>query len=128
MPTAQPRITSNLTQTTPTYTSGVEVLSGATLQVSLSDPAQVVHLQGLIIVTGAAGTTSCIPRIRRTGLTGTQVGGAPTISMTASATCVIVNMADDNPGDVASLVYVLTGLCAGANGTGVLAYLQAIVE
>jgi hypothetical protein len=127
MPPPAARPVSNLSTAATAYTLATEVLSGAAINPSLADPAQVVRLIGIIVATTGVGATTFTPRIRRGGLAGTLVGAAAAVTTPASSTVVLIVAGDDAPGDVASVNYVLTGTAAGVAATGVFAYLFAIV-
>jgi hypothetical protein len=73
------------------------------------------------ITTGTA-TTSIVPRIRRGGAAGAVVGDATPLSIVGAvgATAEYGNMATDQPGEVASMLYVLTIVQTAATGAGTL--------
>ena len=86
--------------------------------ISTDGGGQTVRLFGFVNLLTAAGATTCTLRWRRTGLTGTLVGEANTITVAATTSYTFEQNAEDTPGEVASLPYVLTCTVAGGNGTG----------
>lgn len=89
--------------------------------------AQVVRLLGYMVVTTGVGATTVTLRWRRTGLTGTLVGEANAITSAASTVFSWPHEAEDTPGEVASLAYVLTATAAGVAGTANFAYAVALI-
>lgn len=104
----------------------------ASLQVS--DDAEGIVLRGMIVATGAAGTTSLAIKCRRgTGTGGTQVGNTYTVTTAASAT-VAIPFAFFDPATApytspaqASPLYTITVTAAGAAATAVDGQLEMLV-
>lgn len=106
-------------------TLATEVVACTLSGISPADANAAVRLHGSAhILTGGAATT-ITPRIRRTSLTGALVGEADAINVVAANIVIVTVDVDDVPGDVASMVYVLTITCAGAAGTINNSYLSA---
>lgn len=79
--------------------------------------AEGVLIQASVNLTLSAGTTAVVLRIRRASLTGTLVGVAQTVTVTASTTVQLsideLDAINVQPG----AVYVLTATCTGASST-----------
>lgn len=99
--------------------------------VTTRNAGQTVRLKGWVFLTTGTTTTAVIAQIRRTSLTGTQVGDhtGATILGSAGSTNIYLVEAFDTPGDVASMSYVLTvtNTGGGTGGTTVYAVLDADV-
>lgn len=82
----------------------------AQLQVTATTPDTVVELRGWAKLTTGTSTTSIVPRLRRVGVAGTVVGDATPITIVGAvgSTGEYSIEATDQPGEVASLLYVLT--------------------
>lgn len=65
----------------------------------------------IVVGTGGTGVTY---RVRRTGLTGAQVGDAFSVAAAAGAVAPLGRYWIDTPGDIASQVYVLTATQNGS--------------
>lgn len=97
------------------------------------DPIGIV-IRGVLLATGAAGTTSLAIRCRRgTGIAGTQVGNTWTVTTAASAT-VAIPFAFLDPATAPYLspalpspLYTITVNAAGANATAVDGQLEVFV-
>jgi len=89
---------------------------------------QVVALYSSIQVTTIAAATTLILRWRRSSLTGTLVGESNAITTAASTTFTFSYAADDAPGEVASLPYVLTATQAGSASTAIQGEALALVS
>ena len=118
-----------------TYVSSDTALTAATEAVVATIPgvntegaSQTVRLIGHLKLTTAAGATGTTLRWRRGSLTGTQVGEANSITTAASTTFSLDHCVDDQPGEVASQVYVLTATVAGGNGTCIEAEAFALIS
>lgn len=99
--------------------------------ISTQSADAIVRLTGQALVTLGTATTALVVRIRQGSLTGTVVGESeqPTAGVSAGNPFnVDINM-NDTPGEVASLVYVLTiaQIAATGNGTCIDAALSANV-
>lgn len=125
MPTAIQRVYTVVNAGDVTLTLATEIVVATLVGVTLADPTLNILLEGVAQVTTGVGATTVTPRIRRTSLTGTLVGEANAITTAASSTIQIAHTEEDAPGDVASLVYVLTLTAAGAAGTSLHASLKA---
>lgn len=103
----------------------VATLSG----ISTQTPDAPVNLRGWLGIGTGASVTAVVLRIRRTGLTGTLVGEAVTLSAAAATNYSLDIECQDFPGEIAGGVYVLTVSQTGAtgNGTAFDAALEAVV-
>lgn len=87
-----------------------------------------VRVECITSITAGTGTTAITVRLRRgTGITGTLVGNANAITVTAGNTVDIIQAGEDTPGEAASLQYVCTAqqTAASANGTALQTELLA---
>ncbi len=84
------------------------------------------RLLALLKFTAGTGQTSVTLRWRRNSLTGTVVGVAQAVNVTAANTSDNVHAAEDAPGDVANQVYVLTATQAGGAGNGSAVLVEAL--
>lgn len=102
----------------------------AQLQITTVSADQVVELMGWAKITTNTSTTSIVPRIRRAVIAGTVVGDATplTIIGAVGSTGEYGIEATDQPGDVASLLYLLTIVqtAAAAAGTCLAVKLRAV--
>lgn len=82
----------------------------AQLQITNVTADAVVDLRGWCKITTGTSTTSIVPRLRRAGVAGTVVGDATALTIIGAvgSTGEYGVEATDQPGDVASLLYVLT--------------------
>lgn len=108
-------------------TAATEAVVATIPGISTDGPAQTIRLIGFIQMTGQAGTTTLTLRFRRSSLTGTLVGEANAITAAGAVTGAFPHETEDNPGDVASLSYVLTATVAGGNGTAIMGYALALI-
>lgn len=94
----------------------------AQVQVSTVGADQVVILDGWAKIATGTSTTFITPRFRRGGVAGTVVGDATTISIIGAvgSTGEYGHRATDQPGEVASLLYVLTIVQSAAAAAGTL--------
>lgn len=103
----------------------------AQLQITDASADTIVELRGWAKILTGASTTSIVPRLRRVGVAGTVVGEASglTIIGAVGSTGEYGIEATDQPGEVASLLYVLTIVQTAATGAGTLlaTKLRAIV-
>lgn len=110
-----------------TVPSQTETVIATSAPVSTQNNAQRVALAMLAIAhPNNVDVTSLVFKVRRTSLTGTQVGATVTANVPADAGGAAVNpyVLDvlDTPGDVSGLVYVVTvATGAGAGTLGILA-------
>lgn len=122
-----------VTNTTATVLPAAETVV-ATLQIpSTSIGYSIVNLDGQLTLTTAGSTTGVTLRIRRTSLTGALVGVAAVDGIFAAAAGgeETHNISvQDQPGDTAGQVYVLTAQSVGAvgNGAAVQACLSAVLS
>lgn len=88
----------------------------------------IIRLDGLAQVSGGTNTTFATLRIRRASLTGTLIGEADAATLTGAAQGTFGIMAEDTPGEVAGVSYVLTVqlTAASANGSVPYAYLRSL--
>lgn len=125
-PTGQRTFSIYVTTDVP-LTSGVEAVVATLGGITTWSPDNVVRLTGWVSLTTAAGATGTTLRFRRQSLTGTQVGESQLVSTAAATTFELVIDAEDTPGDVAGLPYVLTALVAGGNGTAITSEVTAVI-
>jgi hypothetical protein len=111
-----------------TLTAATEVVVLTIPGINTENISQTVRLLSSIQVTTIAGATTLTLRWRRASLTGTLVGEANAITSVASSTNTYTHAVDDNPGEVASLPYVLTATQAGSNSTAIQGEAIAIVS
>lgn len=95
-----------------------------------TSPGEVIRLVALADITSGTGTTAITVRFHR-GLTvgGTLVGPQDAVQTTAGNTIARSAEAEDSPGEVVGLPYVLTAqqTAATGNGSGLFSELMAIV-
>lgn len=127
MPTSFQRIVSVVATGDVALPLATETVVATLPGVSPGDAGATIHLEGTAQVTTGVGATTVTPRIRRVGLAGALVGEANAITTPASSTLQIIHEEDDAPGDVASLVYVLTLTAAGVAGTCLHSALKAVI-
>lgn len=111
-----------------TLTLATEVVVLTLPGVSTDNVSQTVRLIGTVYVTTIAGATTLTLRWRRSSLTGTLVGEANAITSVASTTNPYSLAFDDNPGEVASLPYVLTATQAGSASTAIAGEAVALIS
>jgi hypothetical protein len=102
-----------------TLTLATEVVVMTTPGVNTAGVSQTCRIIGSVQVTTGVGATTVTLRCRRASLTGTLVGEANAITTAASTTFAFPFSFDDNPGEVASLPYVITATAAGVAGTAI---------
>lgn len=93
----------------------------ATLQIpGPASPSAVVLLEGYVALLTGTGTTGVTVRLRQNSVTGTVVAtsGVVTQGVAAGAVDTFSINGQDTPGDVASMIYVLTVQQAGASANG----------
>lgn len=110
-----------------TLTTTAETVVCTLVPISTSGPSTQVILEGAAQITAGTSTTGVQLRVRRGGLTGTQVGATSQTAGDARTQLQASIQVDDFPGDVANQVYVLTAqqVAATGNGTSVSANLSA---
>lgn len=111
-----------------TLTLATEVVVLTLPGISTDGAGQTIRLTSTLQVTTVAAATTVTLRWRRSSLTGTLVGEAPAITTAASTLFAIPFAVDDNPGEVASLAYVLTATAAGAAATATMGEALAIIS
>lgn len=82
-------------------------------------PNLTLKLDAKVNITTQAATTAVVLKIRRNGLTGTQVGVSTTTTIPGGAAAIALPCtawAVDTPGDFSGAVYVLTATCTTAGG------------
>jgi hypothetical protein len=126
MPTAWQRVFSGQNTAGTTLGSGTEVVD-CTVSITDVTPDAPVLLVALASIAAGAGVTGLTPRIRRGGLTGTQIAGGSQIFATASVNSVIFSQIVDLPGDVAGQTYSFTVVSVGGGSTNLQALLFAVV-
>lgn len=94
----------------------------AQIQISDITADTVVELEAWAKILTGASTTSIVPRIRRAGVAGAVVGDQNPITILGAvgSTGEYGVKATDQPGEVASLLYVLTIVQTAATGAGTL--------
>lgn len=92
----------------------------AQVQVSTVGADQVVILDAWAKILTGTNTTSIVPRFRRQAVAGTVVGDANLITIVGAvgSTGEYGHRATDQPGEVASLLYVFTIVQTAATGAG----------
>lgn len=92
----------------------------AQVAITTDGPSDIVLLRGWCSFTTAGSTTTVLAQFRRVSVSGTIVGNTTpeTIIGATGAVHSYVETAVDQPGDVASLLYVWTLTPAGAAGAG----------
>ena len=111
-----------------TLTLATEVVVMTLPGVNTENISQTVRVFGNVQITTGAGATTVTLRVRRSSLTGTLVGEGNAITTAASTTFAFPFGVDDNPGEVASLPYVITATAAGVAGTAIQGEAMAIVS
>lgn len=131
MPPPWPRLVRTTAITGQPPASAAEFVA-ATLPVSDAGADQAIDLEGWIHLTTGTATTALTLRIRRGGIGGAVVLALPptTIVGPVGSAAEYGIQAVDQPGDVASVAYVLTVVQVGATAAGVLnaAMLRATIE
>jgi hypothetical protein len=113
----------NSTQTVTTTTETVVLTLPS---ISTANAGETVEISGAVDFTAGTAATFVTPRVRRgTGITGTVVGDADPITVTAGATSQVTFSVADNPGEVAGQPYVLTLQQTAATGNGSALHSQA---
>jgi hypothetical protein len=90
-----------------TLTAGKETVVVELVGVDLGRTNSIVQLEANVPITTVAESTSIVVRIRRTKLTGTEVAKVQSKPGASTEALVTLN-AQDAPGEVAGMVYVLT--------------------
>lgn len=121
------RIFNSFTAADVALTAATEAVVVTVPGISTDGPGQRVRLLGFITLLTAAGATTVTLRWRQTGLTGTLVGEANTITVAATTSYEWPHNVEDTPGEVASLPYVLTATVAGGNATAQMMMATALV-
>lgn len=128
MPTPFPIARTSQVTADTALTAATEAVIATISGLSVSDPTQTITLSGRCTILTAAGGTNVTLRWRRTALTGAVVGEADPTNIGAALSAEITHAVDDQPGDVASMVYVLTATMAGGNATATDAWIMAIIH
>ena len=111
-----------------TLTLATEVVIMTLPGINTENISQTIRIFGSVQITTGVGATTVTLRVRRTSLTGTLVGEGNAITTAASTTFALPFAVDDNPGEVASQVYVVTGTAAGVAGTAIMGEAMGIVS
>lgn len=109
-------------------TAATEAVVATISGISPSSADQTVTLMARATILTGVGGTNVTLRLRRTALTGTLIGEADPTNIGASLSAEVTHSFDDQPGDVASLVYVLTATMAGGNATATDAWIMAAIH
>jgi hypothetical protein len=129
---SRPMIYSSGTPATTAISGATEVVVATCAGVTDIYAGQTIKLIGRALITTPGSTTSVAIQVRRVSLTGTQVGDSTPQAITAAAgTSNFYEVyAQDAPGDVANVTYVLTVTCTAGSGAGscVYAVLEARVD
>lgn len=88
----------------------------------------IIRFMGYAVVTGGANTTFVTLRVRRASLVGTLIGEGDPATLTGAAIASVPIYAEDTPGEVGGVTYVLTAqlTAASANGSVQIASLLAL--
>ena len=111
-----------------TLTLATEVVVMTLPGINTENVSQTIRIFGSMQITTVASATTLTIRVRRSSLTGTLVGEGNAITTAASTTFAFPFGVDDNPGEVASLPYVVTATAAGAAATAIQGEAMAIVS
>lgn len=111
-----------------TITTTTETVVWTSLAYSNSGPGAQVTIFGMASVTAGTGTTAFVTRVRRgTAATGTLVGEAITVSVTAGNIRTVNITVPDNPGEIAGGHYVITVQQTGATGDATVSYSAGVL-
>jgi hypothetical protein len=97
--------------------TGEEKVIATLPPVSLESQGRPVIIDGTIILAVTVGSGTVILRVRRESVTGTAVFTSPAINVTTATTAALGINAEDAPGEVAGLKYVITAAPTTASVT-----------